>query len=210
MNQKLRAIASFIDQDDIVLDTCCDHAYLAIYLKKNELCQKVYASDINPNALNGAKKNILASQLDIPTYLSDGFKNIDVKDINTAVIAGVGANTVIDIIRYAPEHIQKFIISSNNHLGMLRKSLYQKGLYIKKEIAVLDKHKYYVIMLVTREYVKEDRISLKYGKSNHQDYYLSLLKKEQDVLQQIPKKQIFRQLEHRINIQELKRLIKRI
>ena len=38
----------------------------------------------------------------------------------------------------------------------------------------------------------------------------TILKKEQDVLQQIPKRQIFRQLEHRINIQELKRLIKRI
>lgn len=34
MNQKLKAIASFVSKDDTVLDTCCDHAYLAIYLKK--------------------------------------------------------------------------------------------------------------------------------------------------------------------------------
>lgn len=56
INLKLKAIASLIEKEDIVIDTCCDHAYLAIYLKKNRLCKEVYASDINPNALNQAKK----------------------------------------------------------------------------------------------------------------------------------------------------------
>ena len=56
INLKLKTIASFIEKEDVVLDTCCDHAYLAIYLKQNQLCKEVYASDINENALNQAKK----------------------------------------------------------------------------------------------------------------------------------------------------------
>ena len=113
MNQKLKAIASLIDKKDIVLDTCCDHAYLAIYLKKNKLCKDVFASDINIHALEQAKKNILASGLIIPTYLSDGFLDITNESINTVVIAGVGASTVLHILDGAPKRISKFIISSN-------------------------------------------------------------------------------------------------
>ena len=164
INLKLKTIASFIEKEDVVLDTCCDHAYLAIYLKQNQLCKEVYASDINENALNQAKKNIKTSKMHICTYLSDGFKSIDNLEINTAVIAGVGTSTVLDIIEFAPDNIKKFVISSNNNWEELRKKLYKRNLYIKKEVVVLDKHKYYVIMFVTKEYIKENALSLKYGK----------------------------------------------
>lgn len=210
INLKLKAIASLIEKEDIVIDTCCDHAYLAIYLKKNRLCKEVYASDINPNALNQAKKNIEASKLHICTYLSDGFKSIGNLDVDTAVIAGVGANTVLDILDFAPSSIQKFIISSNNNWEDLRKKLYSRGLYIKKEVVVLDKHKYYVIMLVTREFVKENALSLKYGKSNHKEYYLYLREKELEVLDKIPKNKIFLRIYHLKNIYYLNKLIRRI
>ena len=76
INKKLKAIASFINTQDTVVDIGCDHAYLAIYLKENKLCKNVYASDINENALNIAKTNIQEHNLDIETILSDGFKNI--------------------------------------------------------------------------------------------------------------------------------------
>ena len=37
INLKLKTIASFITKEDTVIDTCCDHAYLAIYLKQNKI-----------------------------------------------------------------------------------------------------------------------------------------------------------------------------
>ena len=115
INLKLKTIASFVSPEDIVIDTCCDHAYLAIYLKQNHLCKEVYASDINIHALEVARKNITSSKLNITTYLSDGFKSINNHDIDTTVIAGVGGNTVLDIIDSAPQSIKKYIISSNNN-----------------------------------------------------------------------------------------------
>ena len=210
INLKLKTIASFVSTRDTVLDTCTDHAYLAIYLKQKHLCKDVYASDINPNALDVAKKNIVAADLNITTYLSDGFKNIKNKDIDTAIIAGVGTNTVLDIIDGAPSNINKYIISSNNNQGELRFSLCHKGLYIQKETVVLDKGKYYVIMLVTKDYIKENKLSLKYGKSNNQDYFLYLIKKEQDVLARIPKNKLIKRFIHKRNIKYLKRIIKKI
>lgn len=210
MNKKLMAIASFIDQDDTVLDTCSDHAYLAIYLKKNHLCRDVYASDINPNALNVAKKNISNAKVKITTYLSDGFHNIENDKIDTVVIAGVGTNTVLDILEGAPKNIRKFIISSNNHLDILRKSLYKKDLYIQKEIVVFEKQKYYIVMLVTKDYIKENKFTLKYGKSNNLEYFRHLIKKEEEVLTKIPRNKIFTRYLHKRNIALLKTFMQKI
>ena len=209
MNQKLKAIASFIDKKDIVLDTCCDHAYLAIYLKKNKLCKNVFASDINIHALEGARKNIKQANVDIQTYLSDGFLTISNDEIDTVVIAGVGTSTVLHILDSTPEKISKFIISSNNQHEELRKELYQRKLYIEKERVVFEKNKVYVIMLVTKEKQQENRLSLKYGKSYDQEYYQYLLTKEQEVLNRIPKRKIKKRLKHLKNTWDLKVLIKR-
>lgn len=209
INKKLKAIASFINTQDTVVDIGCDHAYLAIYLKENKLCKNVYASDINQNALNIAKHNIKEHNLDIETILSDGFKSIHNTSIDTAVISGMGTNSILDIIRYAPQNINKYILCSHNNLDILRKKLYEHKLYIESEIAIYEHKKYYVIMLVTKNYQKENRLSLKYGRSNDKKYLSYLLKKEQEVLNRIPKRKIKKRLKHLKNTWDLKVLIKR-
>lgn len=209
INKKLKAIASFINTQDTVVDIGCDHAYLAIYLKENKLCKNVYASDINENALNIAKHNIKEHNLDIETILSDGFKSIHNTSIDTAVISGMGTNSILDIIGYAPQNINKYILCSHNNLDILRKKLYERKLYIESEIAIYDHKKYYVIMLVTKNYQKENRLSLKYGRSNDKEYLSYLLKKEQEVLNRIPKRKIKKRLKHLKNTWDLKVLIKR-
>lgn len=209
INKKLKAIASFINTQDTVVDIGCDHAYLAIYLKENKLCKNVYASDINENALNIAKHNIKEHNLDIETILSDGFKSIHNTSIDTAVISGMGTNSILDIIRYAPQNINKYILCSHNNLDILRKKLYEHKLYIESEIAIYEHKKYYVIMLVTKNYQKENRLSLKYGRSYDKKYLSYLLKKEQEVLNRIPKRKIKKRLKHLKNTWDLKVLIKR-
>jgi len=209
INKKLKAIASFINTQDTVVDIGCDHAYLAIYLKENKLCKNVYASDINENVLNIAKHNIKEHNLDIETILSDGFKSIHNPNIDTAVISGMGTNSILDIIRYAPQNINKYILCSHNNLDILRKKLYEHKLYIESEIAIYEHKKYYVIMLVTKNYQKENRLSLKYGRSNDKEYLSYLLKKEQEVLNRIPKRKIKKRLKHLKNTWDLRKLIKR-
>ena len=130
LNLKLQTIASLIEKEDIVIDTCCDHAYLAIHLKKNNLCKDIYASDISKNALNGAINNIEKNGVHIKTFLSDGFKNINEPQINTAVIAGVGTTTVLNIVNEAPKNIKKIIVSSNNEHQELRTKMQKLGFYL--------------------------------------------------------------------------------
>ena len=121
----------------------------------------------------------------------------------------MGTNSILDIIRYAPQNINKYILCSHNNLDILRKKLYEHKLYIESEIAIYEHKKYYVIMLVTKNYQKENRLSLKYGRSNDKEYLSYLLKKEQEVLNRIPKRKIKKRLKHLKNTWDLKVLIKR-
>ncbi len=209
INLKLKTIATLIDKSDTVIDIGCDHGYLAIYLKENKLCKEVYASDINENALNMAIKNIKDSNLKIKTYLSDGFININNTSINAAVISGVGTSTILNIIDDAPENIEKYILCSNNNHEVLRTKLYKMGLYLKDEIVIEEKKKFYVIELFTKEKEFISKFTLKYGKSNNKEYFLHLIKKEKEILECIPKKHIVKRFHHKKNIKELKKLIKR-
>lgn len=207
LNLKLKTIAGFVHTSDTVIDIGCDHAYLAIYLKENNLCKEVYASDISPKVLEIAKQNIAKHHLNILTYLSDGFLNIEQKEIDTAIISGMGSKTILNIIATAPKNIQKFIISSNHQYETLRKEMLKRGFYIKNEIVVYENKKYYPIMLFTKEKQKENKLTLKYGKSNNQDYFCYLLEKEKNILKKIPKRKLISRIKHSLNIKNLKTLI---
>ena len=96
-SERIKALAKEVSENDTVIDVGCDHGYLSIYLKQNNLCKEVYASDISENALNSARKNFQKYNLDIKTYVSNGFKDIPVS-FDTAVIAGMGTNTILKIL----------------------------------------------------------------------------------------------------------------
>lgn len=208
LNLKLQTIASFIKEEDIVIDTCCDHAYLAIYLKKNNLCKDVYASDISKYALNGAINNIKRNNLSIKTFLSDGFKNIDEPQINTAVIAGVGTTTVLNIVNTCPQNIKKVIVSSNNEHYELRTKMQKLGFYLKEEKVIKENNKFYPIMLYLKTNKKVKKHIIKYGKSSNTEYFNYLLSKEKKILSQIPKKHIFEKIKHYNNIIHIKKILK--
>ena len=157
LNLKLQTIANFVELKDNVLDTCCDHAYLAIYLKQNRLCSNVFASDISPEALNIANSNIKKANLDIKTYLSDGFKDITNPTIDTCIIAGVGASTVIDIVNTSPNNIKKFIVSSNTKPEIIRIFMQDIGFYLQKETVIKERHKFYPIMLFIKKQKKRTK-----------------------------------------------------
>ena len=79
---------------------------------------RVVASDNKTKPLENAKKNIIKYSFlnKIELLLKDGIKDIN-KDIDTAVISGMGEETIIDILNDGKEelnHINRLVISSNN------------------------------------------------------------------------------------------------
>jgi tRNA (adenine22-N1)-methyltransferase len=176
---RLQTLASFIEINDKVADIGCDHAYLAIYLAKNNICAKVIAADINSHALDNAKNNIKKNNLEdkIPTCLSDGLENIDDSSLDTLIISGMGTSTILHIVDTSSNlNIKKLVLQSNNNLYELRTILRKKGFYLQKEKVIFEGKHYYVIGVYTKTYQKlnvRERLFGKYD-SLYIDYYTSL------------------------------------
>lgn len=179
---RLKTIASFIEKNDRVADIGCDHAYLAIYLVKEHLCESVLASDIHVNALNNAKKNIQKEHLDkeISTVLSDGLENVNQKGLNTLVLSGMGTTTILHVVeKVEKDYIKKIIIQSNHDLYTLRKILPKFGYYLKEEKIIYEKKHYYTIGVYMQERRKLTKRELLFGLYNEQNKaYYSYLYKE--------------------------------
>ena len=184
ISTRIKTLASFVEKDDVVLDIGTDHGYLCIYLKENNLCQEVLASDINKNALMSAQNNFQKRNLDIKCYLSDGFNNID-SYYNTSVIAGMGTSTILNIIK-SDKCPSKLIIDSHNELPKLRLNLNKLGFKIVQEKVVLEKNHYYVIMLVLKGKQQLTETEILFGISNNLAYYKYLLAKNKELINVVP------------------------
>ena len=195
MNSKrLNALASNVSEKDVVLDVGCDHGYLSLYLKENNLCKEVYASDISENALKSAQNNFKKHNVQIKTFVSDGFSNIPVF-FDTAVIAGMGTNSILKIID-SEKTPRKLVLSSNNELFRLRKSLNKLGFKIIDERAILENNHYYSVMLVLKGRQRLNRKELLFGISNDDEYYQYLYDKNKELIPKVPfKKKIKLQYE---------------
>ncbi len=194
---RLKAIAKFIKKEDCVADIGCDHAYLAIYLKENNLCQFVLASDIHEKALENARQNILHKKLDIPTILSDGVQNIRQEKLNTLVISGMGTSTILHIVKEVNRNfIQKIIVQSNNDLSLLRKNMPKFGYYLEDELVVYEKGHYYVIGNYTRQKRKRKRSQIEFGlfKKENKAYYHFLQEQMQSILKKLESKNVLKKL----------------
>ena len=188
LSNRLQSLVPFIDTKDNVVDVGCDHGYLGIYLKENNLANSVIASDINEKALSSAIKNIKDSNVDIKTVVSDGLDNIDLTNVNCLVISGMGTMTVLHILEDSNKlkHIDKIIVQSNNNHDVLRKELNKKGYYLEKEDAVYDRGKWYLSMLFIKTNKKNTSLELKYGLLNNADYIRYLIDKYSGINRRIP------------------------
>ena len=183
-SERIKALAKEISEKDVVLDVGCDHGYLSIYLKQNNLCKEVYASDISENALNYARNNFKKYNLDIKNYVSDGFENIPVS-FDTAVIAGMGTSTILKIISHEKTP-NKLVLASNNEYYRLRKILNKMGYKIVDEKAIYENNHYYIILLCIKSKQKLSWKELKFGISNDDEYYTYLLNKNIELIKKVP------------------------
>lgn len=214
---RLKTLASFILATDKVADIGCDHGLLSIFLATQIGCKDIIASDVNQNALNNAIANIKQEKLEdkITTVLSDGLNNIDVNQIDTIVISGMGTSTILNILEDDGKlvNVTKMVIQSNNNLDILRKEIVAKGFYIKDEVIVYENKKYYVIIEFLKGKKKYSAKELLYGpillkKKYSVDYYKSLLEKQLDILNKIPRKKIFLYLKNKKRAHILKKCLK--
>ncbi len=176
-----------------ITDVGTDHALLPIYLIKENLADKVVASDVREGPLKFAKKNVLAEGFtNIDVILSDGIKHLT-DDIEVVIITGMGGKLIADILNDNLKKVKRLILQPNVAADTLRKHLQSIGFNIIFETIIMDNNIYYEIIvadkgdsfLTEREFMFGP-INLKNKTKHFINYWTAESKKLSITLAQIP------------------------
>lgn len=208
ISNRLKAIAKFVDDNANVLDLACDHGLLSIYLA--DKVKTIIASDIAKAPLESAAKNLKKYKVSkkINLVLAPGLKAIN-EEVDTVIIAGLGAKTIIEIIEEDLDKlnkVKKLILSPHSEVQLLREFMFKNNFSLIEEEVIYDKNKYYFVLVfikAAKNYSAED---IEFGpilKSRRDKVYLDYLKQDlknkKQVLDKNPNPDIN-------NINEIKRL----
>jgi dinuclear metal center YbgI/SA1388 family protein len=176
IDDRLKACADLVDATGIVCDVGTDHAHLCVYLVQSGKCKRVIASDIVDGPLNSAEQTVKRYQLEdsISIVKSDGLKSIDLKDVSDIIIAGMGGESILSIIKDCPQLQEEgisLVLQPMTKAPLLRKELYAMGYEIVKEVAVQVGNMFYTVMKVeyTGFSMQLSEFSAKVGKVNFFD-----------------------------------------
>lgn len=213
LSKRLKTIADMVDKDYHVIDVGCDHALLDIYLTLNKKI-KCTAIDNKKSVLEYSKKNIENYKLDgkINLILNDGLDNIKIDSNDLVILAGLGTNTILKIIKN--KNISNLIVQSNDDLYTLRKELVKNGFKIADENIIYEK-KFYIVIKFVREKFKYNKKELLYGpvllRKNSKVFvkYLNEKKEHLEMLfKTIPNKFIFKKINLLFEIRRIKAILK--
>lgn len=150
INDRLKHIGDLVEANSFCLDVGCDHAFLDIYLVKQNKNIKTIASDIAEGPVKQARENIKREGLEkkIEVRLGNGLDTYS-DEVNTVIISGMGGRNMIGIFKNNMKVLKKIdtiIISPNNYQIDVKKFLTKNGFYIDDEELVKDKKFIYQII----------------------------------------------------------------
>lgn len=153
LGERLQLCASMVRPGVTLADIGTDHAYLPIWLAKKGLITRAVAADIRQGPLEKAQSNILRYHVQdtVSARLSDGLHAFSSCDADDIVIAGMGGEMIIKIIREAPwlKDTQKhLILQPMTSVEPLRLFLAEQNFKVLREEAVEEDGHVYTVMLV--------------------------------------------------------------
>jgi tRNA (adenine22-N1)-methyltransferase len=156
LSKRLASIINLIDKCCTAADVGTDHAFIPIYLIKNRICKKVIAIDIKEGPLLKAIENINSNgyQQQIETRLGAGLSVLNVDEVKTIIIAGMGGLMICGILEQGDKiakKVQSLILQPMTHHFELRKWLFQNDYSIIDEDLVMEDEKIYLILKVISE-----------------------------------------------------------
>ncbi|MDE6502367.1 MAG: Nif3-like dinuclear metal center hexameric protein [Ruminococcus sp.] len=151
LDNRLKMCAEMVSGKGIVCDVGTDHAYLATELILAGKCEKVIASDINLGPLGAAQRTVEKNKIEDKVELirSDGLEDISLDGVSDIVIAGMGGETIVDILHKCDALIEsniRLILQPMTKAEVLRKWLYDSNFAITCEKIAEDGDKLYVVM----------------------------------------------------------------
>lgn len=153
LSKRLAAIAALIPTSGGVIDVGTDHGFIPVWLQQNGHRGKILATDINPDPLENAIDTAIEYKVvdEISFFLCDGLKGICDKEYHNVIIAGMGGETIIDILSCAlwtSQSDRTLILQPMTKADELRRWL-QNNLYKVTAERLVEDGRLYEIMVVT-------------------------------------------------------------
>lgn len=191
---RLMGIAEQVPEQARIADIGTDHAHLPIWLIENGRIDRAIASDIRQGPLDRARENVEAHHMSdrVSLRLGAGLEKVEPSECDTIIIAGMGGETISDILldaqwTFTGQHL--LLLQPMTMIAELRQFLWKNGFEIIKETIRFEERHSYVVMTVKgsgnrhEEPISACHVSSALLKAEGaKDYLLRILKREQRIL----------------------------
>lgn len=153
LQPRLRLLAEMTPSGGRLADIGTDHGYLPVWLLQEGRIPSAIAADVGAEPLEHARRTAEEYETQgLDFRLCDGLSGIEPEETDTVVIAGMGGETIRDILRAAPwaaDGHHTLLLQPMTKVELLRGWLRENGYSCTEERLVQDKGKLYVILSVT-------------------------------------------------------------
>ena len=150
LGKRLTAIFNMVPLGSVVADVGSDHGKLIISLFENCVISKGYAIENKKGPYNRLVKALEEAKIidNVVPLFSDGITDLP-EAVNTVVIAGMGGNTIVDILkknRSKLKNVETIIVDAHNSIPFMREEISKLGYIIADEQMVEEDGTYYEIV----------------------------------------------------------------
>lgn len=154
LSPRLKTLYDLTPECNCFADIGTDHAYIPVYLCKNNKCKTAVASDIVKGPLERAKATIKKHNMEsrISVRLGGGVSTLKKDEADVVLVAGMGGLIIADILKDGIDilkSVKNIILQPMTAVSDLREYLYNNNWKIEKEYLVKDNGKLYNIMTVS-------------------------------------------------------------
>ena len=153
LSPRLRSVAELVPHGAHFADIGTDHAYLPVWLILHGVIEKAIAADLRRGPLERARetaeKYSVSGKMDF--RLCDGLSGLREGETDTIVIAGMGGETIANILAAAPWTKRDgitLILQPMSSQPDLRQWLAENGYTIERECLSREEKNLYTVMLV--------------------------------------------------------------
>ena len=149
LDARLAAAAAYVRPGSTVADIGCDHGKLSAWLAGSGRCPLVFACDLREGPLQKARETC-APWADRGVFrLGSGLKVLAPGEAQDIVIAGMGAETIMEILDAAPwvfdGRYNLILVPATKH-SLLRRWLARRGFALQSETLCTAAGRWYAVM----------------------------------------------------------------
>ena len=149
LQPRLRLLADMVPAGAHLADIGTDHGYLPVWLMQQGRIASAIAADIGPEPLAHARRTAAEYGTALDLRLCDGLRGIAPHEADTLVMAGMGGETIIQILTDSPWPRTSgctLLLQPQTKVELLRRWLSENGYACRDERLVWDKGKLYVVL----------------------------------------------------------------